>query len=114
MTEKEVFMGVPLSFSQRQKSEFQSHCQQFCQALIDNLNMCFEEAVDVAKLLDPKKFPEDEQKRVVYDDRQVHKLAKQLCMEPNTVVSEFRLWKAGMPKGIFRENLMLSSGYTRM
>ena len=47
--EKGSFKGVPISSSDKEKSDAYSHHQQFCQALVDNLNQHFTEVTDVIK-----------------------------------------------------------------
>ena len=96
------FKGVSITCSDAQIKEFEQHRLQFCQAIDDNLNYRFEEAVDAVKMcevLDERSWPRDEEERVAYGQNQVRKLAKSLRMDANLVLLEFGLWKAGRPKG---------------
>ena len=72
------FKGV-ITCSDVQVKEFEQHRLQFCQAIDDNLNYRFQEAVDAVKMcevLDERSWPRDEQERVTYGQNQVRKLAK--------------------------------------
>ena len=100
--EKGSFKGVPISSSDKEKSDARRHRQQFCQALVDNLNQRFTEATDVVKsitVLDQSLWPEEEKERLLYGEVEVKRLSKALGLNTGAVLDQFRMLKAGHSEG---------------
>ena len=95
------FKGIQISSSDKERSDAYSHRQQFCQALVDNLNQRFMEATDVVKsitVLDQTLWPEEEE-RLLYGEVEVKKLSKALQLNISLILDLFRMLKAGHSEG---------------
>ena len=100
--EKGSFKGVPIRSNAKERSDAHRHRQQFCQALVDNLNQRFTEATDVAKsitVLDRTLWPEEQEERLLYGEVEVKKLSKALGLNSGAVLDQFRKLKAGRSEG---------------
>lgn len=111
--EKGSFKGVHISSSDKEKHDAYSHRQQFCQALVDNLNQRFMEATDVVKsitVLDQTLWPEEEAERLLYGEVEVKRLSKTLGLNSSVILDQFRMLKAGYSEGedlkSFKNDLM--------
>lgn len=69
LRKRKILKVSHITCSDTKIKEFEQHRLQFCQAIDDNLNYRFEEAVDAVKMcevLDERSWPRDEEERVAY------------------------------------------------
>jgi hypothetical protein len=107
-----AYHGLVITHTEDEQHSFAQLRGQFIQALLDNLSSRFpaKEMLDAGAALNPASWPDNEDEKIFFGDKEVMKLAEVCHIDKREAVSDFRLYK----NNIKLVNSALSSLFQRV
>lgn len=89
------FHGLNITHTENERECFTQMRMQFIEALLENVSSRFpsQQMMDMGACLNPTSFPENEDDRIFFGDKEVAHLAEVCHVDKSEAVAEFRIYK---------------------